>query len=75
MSEGLLTVSEKEPFDIWEIYYRGNSLRGKKMLNAQHEIFGPEKKLSKKLIDTLNEDPEVVCKMIDKKLGDELQIS
>ncbi len=58
---GLLLVTKDSPYQIWEVFYRGEVLKGKKMIDVANEIFSKEQKVPEKLIHKLTNDGEIMC--------------
>ncbi len=42
---GLLLVTKDSPYQIWEVFYRGEVLMGKRMRDVANEIFSKEVKV------------------------------
>ena len=58
---GLLLVTKDPPYQIWEVFYRGEVLMGKRMKDVANEIFSKEVKVPEKTIKRLTDDSEIMC--------------
>ena len=58
---GLLLCTNDSPYQIWEVYYRGEVLMGKRMNDVRNEIFSKEVKIPEKTIRRLTDDSETMC--------------
>ena len=59
--QGLLLCTKDPPYQIWEIYYRGEVLMGKLMKVVTNEIFSKEVKIPEETIRRLTDDIETMC--------------
>ena len=57
----LLLVTKDSPYQIWEVFYRGEVLMGKRMKDVANEIFSKEVKVPEKTIKRLTDDSEIMC--------------
>jgi hypothetical protein len=58
---GLLLATNDPPYQIWEVYYRGEILMGKRMNDVANEIFSKEVKIPEETIRRLTDDSETLC--------------
>jgi len=58
---GLLLCTADPPYQIWEVFYRGEVLMGKRMKDVANEIFSKEMKVPEKTIKRLTDDSETMC--------------
>ena len=58
---GLLLCTKDPPYQIWEVFYRGEVLMGKRMNDVANEIFSKEVKIPEKTIKRLTDDSETMC--------------
>ena len=58
---GLLLVTKDPPYQIWEVFYRGEVLMGKRMRDVANEIFSKEMTVPEETIRRLTDDIETMC--------------
>ena len=58
---GLLLCTKDPLYQIWEVFYRGEVLMGKRMRDVANEIFSKEVKVPEKTIKRLTDDSETMC--------------
>ena len=58
---GLLLCTTDSPYQIWEVFYRGEVLMGKRMRDVANEIFSKEVKIPEETIKRLTDDSETMC--------------
>jgi hypothetical protein len=58
---GLLLCTKDSPYQIWEVFYRGEVLMGKRMKDIANEIFSKEVKIPEETIRRLTDDSETMC--------------
>ena len=65
---GILMVTKDSPYEIWEVFFRGNKLRGKKMNNVSLEIFDDETNIPNNIINRLCQNMELICKVMNDSI-------
>ena len=58
---GLLLCTADPPYQIWEVFYRGEILMAKRMKDVPNEIFSKEVKVPEETIRRLTDDSETMC--------------
>jgi len=58
---GLLLCTKDPPYQIWEVFYRGEVLMGKRMRDVANEIFSKEVKIPEETIKRLTDDSGTMC--------------
>ncbi len=65
----LLVVMNQAPYEIWEICYMEDDLIGRKMEDVGLETFTKYQKVPKQIAETLVDDPELLCKVMNDLLA------
>ena len=68
-SSGLLMVTKNKPYELWEVYFKNNVLRGKKMNNVALEIFDEEINVPNNVINRLCQNQDLICKVMNDSIS------
>jgi hypothetical protein len=68
-SSGLLMVTKTKPYELWEVYFKNNILRGKKMNNVALEIFDEEVNVPHNVINRLCQNQDLICQVMNDSIS------
>jgi len=68
-SSGLLMVTKNKPYELWEVYFKNNVLRGKKMNNVVLEIFDEEINVPNNVINRLCQNQDLICQVMNDSIS------
>ena len=67
--QGLLMVTKNPPYEIWDVFYRGEILKGKKMIDVSNEIFDKEVRVPMNIISRLTNNIETLCQAMNENIS------
>jgi len=62
-------VTKNKPYELWEVYFKNNVLRGKKMNNVVLEIFDEEINVPNNVINRLCQNQDLICKVMNDSIS------